>query len=260
MRGYFSRFFLAFAALMLIAPQIASAKAVSKEGFEFPAQGDVKIVVFRPDVHVGSLKVGGVDEPNPDWTEAARKNIQTAMQNSAQAQGAKMTFLDDFEGSDADLVQDYRGLFQAVSSAIFQHEMFPGNRLPTKQLNRGQKGKKQYAFDWTLGPETARLKQVTGGDYGLFFYTYDSYGDAGRKVAQVAMAVLFGAWVPAGVHIGYAGLVDLNTGEIVWFNTDLAMGGDIRDPDGAVKRVDQLLKDFPLRDGAVPVKAAAQKN
>jgi hypothetical protein len=37
------------------------------------------------------------------------------------------------------------------------------------------------------------------------------------------------------------------------------MGGDVRDADGAVKRVAQLLKDFPLRDGAVPVKAATKK-
>lgn len=259
MKRVFARFGIVFFALLLVAPQLASAKAVSREGFEFPEQGDVNIVVFRPDVHVGSLKVGGVDEPNPDWTEAARKNIQTAMENSSAAQGAKMKFLGEFEGADAEMVNDYRGLFQAVSSAIFQHEMFPGNRLPTKQLNRGEKGKKKYAFDWTMGPETARLKQATGGDYALFFYTYDSYGDAGRKVAQVAMAVLFGAWVPAGVHIGYAGLVDLNTGEIVWFNTDLAMGGDVRDGEGANKRVSQLLADFPLRKGAVAAKPAAKE-
>lgn len=259
MKRFFARLGIAFFALLLVAPQLASAKAVSREGFEFPAQGDVNIVVFRPDVHVGSLRVGGVDEPNPDWTDAARKNIQTAMENSAAAQGAKMKFLGEFEGADAEMVNDYRGLFQAVSSAIFQHEMFPGNRLPTKQLNRGEKGKKKYAFDWTMGPEAARLKQVTGGNYGLFFYTYDSYGDAGRKVAQVAMAVLFGAWVPAGVHIGYAGLVDLNTGEIVWFNTDLAMGGDVRDAEGSAKRVSQLLADFPLRNGAAAVPPTAKE-
>jgi hypothetical protein len=250
-----SRLLALFVALALVFPQAAGAKAVSKDEFQFPAQGDVKIVVFRPDVHVGSLKVGGVDEPNPDWTNDARKNIQAAMESSATAQGASMTFLGDFEGAQGDLVNDYRGLFSAVSSAIFQHEMFPGNRLPTKQMNRGEKGKKKYAFDWTMGPETARLKEVTGGDYALFFYTYDSYGDAGRKVAQVAMAVLFGAWIPAGVHIGYAGLVDLKTGDIVWFNTDLAMGGDVRDPEGAAKRVSQLLADFPLREGSKPVPA-----
>lgn len=258
MRYFGSRILALFVALALVFPQVAAAKAVSKEDFQFPAQGEVKIVVFRPDVHVGSLKVGGVDEPNPDWTNDARKNIQAAMESSAVAQGTNMQFLGDFDGANANLVNDYRGLFSAVSSAIFQHEMFPGNRLPTKQMNRGEKGKKKYAFDWTMGPDTAQLKDVTGGDYALFFYTYDSYGDAGRKVAQVAAALLFGAWIPAGVHIGYAGLVDLKTGDVVWFNTDLAMGGDVRDQEGATKRVSQLLADFPLREGSGPV--AAKKN
>jgi len=123
-----------------------------------------------------------------------------------------------------------------------------GDRLPTKtELRPVQGGKpaKHYKLDWTLGPETARLRDVTGADYAMFVYTHDSYGDAGRKVAQLLMAGLFGAYMPAGVHIGYAGLVDLHNGDIVWFNTDLAMGGDPRDSDGAQKRVGQLLEGFP---------------
>ena len=56
--------------------------------------------------------------------------------------------------------------------------------------------------------------------------------------------------MPAGIHVGYSGLVDLNTGDIVWFNTDLAMGGDPREPEGATKRVGQLMEGFPMRDGA----------
>ncbi len=54
--------------------------------------------------------------------------------------------------------------------------------------------------------------------------------------------------IPAGVHIGYAGLVELETGNIVWFDTDLAMGGDVREVDGAAKRVEQLLAGFPKRE------------
>jgi len=37
----------------------------------------------------------------------------------------------------------------------------------------------------------------------------------------------------------------------VWFNTDLAMGGDPREVDGAQKRVGQLMAGFPTR-GAPP--------
>jgi hypothetical protein len=238
---------LACAVLMAV-PQTAYAGAVTREGFAFPNEGEVKIVVFRPDVYVGSMKVGGVDEPNPDWTQAARANIQAAMENAAEARNSNMRFLPEYEGDEGRLINDYRGLFQVVSLAIFQHELLR-QRLPTKEMPREDRNEhKKYRFDWELGAQVARLRDVTGGDYAMFVYTYDSYGDAGRKVAQILVAGLFGSWMPAGVHIGYAGLVDLRTGHIVWFNTDVQMGGDVRDSEGAVKRVGQLLRGFPERD------------
>lgn len=128
------------------------------------------------------------------------------------------------------------------------HKLFPGNRLPTKRER----------FDWTLGPGVARLGELGQADYGLFFYTQDYYGTTGRKTAQVFAAML-GAYVSSGVHIGYAGLVDLKTGELVWINADAAMGGDVRETDGALKRVAQLLEEFPTREpkpspAAVPKK------
>ena len=54
-----------------------------------------------------------------------------------------------------------------------------------------------------------------------------------------------GAGVTSGEHHGFAGLVDLKTGDLLWLNADFAMGGDVRKPDGAQKRVSQLLEEFP---------------
>jgi hypothetical protein len=44
-----------------------------------------------------------------------------------------------------------------------------------------------------------------------------------------------------GQQFAYASLVDLKTGQVVWFNTLAATVGDIRTPDGAKKMVDGLL-------------------
>ena len=44
---------------------------------------------------------------------------------------------------------------------------------------------------------------------------------------------------------GHAGLVDLKTGDLLWLNADTQMGGDVREADGAKKRVRQLLAGFP---------------
>jgi hypothetical protein len=235
-------------ALVIGAPaaaQIGSHKDVAKSGFTFPATGPVKILVFRPDVQVGSQTAGGMNEPNADWTATARKQLTEALARAQQARSNELVMMPELEGDQAALLNDYRTLFRAVASAVIQHKLFVGNRLPTKKAE----------FNWTLGPGASKLAEIGGGDYGLFIFSNDSYGSAGRKAVQM-VGFLFGVPVSVGVHTGYAGLVDLHTGELVWINADMRMGGDVREPDGADKRIRELLNGFPARAGATP--AAAQ--
>ena len=206
-----------------------------REGFQLPP-GEVRILVFRPNVSVGAQTTGGMNEPSVEWTEAAKSHLIAALQKEQAARGTSLIMVPELEGEQNRLVADYTALFRTVAEAAFQHKMFPGNRLPTKKKE----------FDWTLGADAARLKAL-GGDYGLFFFTHDSYGSTGRKVAQILGAVMGFGLMPSGVHVGYAGLVDLSTGDLVWLNADLQMGGDVRTPDGAQKRVAQLLEEFPVK-------------
>jgi hypothetical protein len=245
----------------------ASAGSMTREGFTFPSDGQMDIVVFRPDVHVGSMKVGGMDEPNAEWTEQARVNIQQQLQAQAGQLNANVTFVDELEGDNAALLTEYRALFEAVSGAVFQH-VTQGDTLKTKEVrrmheNNGRVRERTFpTLDWTLGPGAAQLKEATGADYAMFVFTHDAYGDAGRKAAQAVgmLGCLIGACVivQAGVHVGYAGLVNLDTGNIVWFNTDLSMGGDPRELDGAEKRVRQLMEGFPARQEAADASGVAE--
>ena len=232
-------FRIAVAALALVAAPL-NAKAIVKEGFAIPDDRPVTIAVFRPDVAVGSLTAGGVAEPNAEWTADARRFMAAALESSQKTQKHKISFLGDPDAATA----EYTALFRAVSGAIMTHKMFPGNKLPTKKDR----------FDWTMGPGVNALAPVTGNaDYGLFFYTYDQYGTAGRKAAQIFGAML-GVGIVPGIHIGYAGMADMKTGEIVWFNTDIQMGGDVRTAEGAEKRVGQLLRGFPGTPELAPAK------
>jgi hypothetical protein len=229
-------------ALLIGAPataQIGSHKDVAKSGFTFPAAGPVKILVFRPDVQVGSQTAGGMNEPNADWTATARKQLTEALARAQQARSNELVMMPELEGDQAALLNDYRTLFRAVATAVIQHKLFVGNRLPTKKAE----------FNWTLGEGASKLAEIGGGDYGLFIFSNDSYGSAGRKAVQ-AVGFLFGVPVSVGVHTGYAGLVDLHTGELVWINADMRMGGDVRQADGADKRIRELLNGFPARAGA----------
>jgi len=223
--------------IVIVSPVSAAEKSAVKTGFAFPSDGSAKILVFRPDVSVGEQSTGGLNEPNVEWTNTALELLSEEMTKAELTKEHKLIFLPEYSGEDGKLVNDYQNLFEAVTGAVVSHKLFPGNRLPTK--------KNVESLEWNMGTGTQKLAELGGGDYGLFFYTYDSYGSAGRKVAQVFGALL-GAYVPSGVHIGYAGLVNLQTGDLVWINADLQMGGDVREPDGAKKRVSQLLEDFPV--------------
>lgn len=235
------------AAVLLAVSGTADAKVEADRAFRFPAGQPAKIVVFRPDVEVGEMGMGGVQEPNAEWTATARAKLSQTLTTHQKASGNEVVFLPDELGENAQLVADYQALFRAVAGAVVDHKMNPLAKLPTKKDR----------FDWTLGPEAARLSRVAGGDYALFLWTKDAYGTAGRKVMQAVMAGLFGAFVPAGVHASYAGLVDLKTGNLVWFNVDPGSGGDPRTDEGAAKRIGQLLQTFPAKEGA-PVKVAGK--
>jgi hypothetical protein len=53
--------------------------------------------------------------------------------------------------------------------------------------------------------------------------------------------------VPLGGQVAYASLVDLRTGNVIWFNTMIAAPNqDMRDPEGAQSLVQTLMRGAPL--------------
>jgi hypothetical protein len=226
--------------LALSAPAAAQERSAVKQGFTLAPNSKKKILVFRPAVSVGAQSTGEMFEPNAEWTERAKVNIQRALEQVQNTLGNEVIVAPDAYGDDARNVQEHMALFGAVSSAVREYQFFPGNRLPTKKSDN-----KKDVFDWSLGSGVSRLPGAQDADYGLFIYNKDEYGSTGRKILQVVALLGAGVAVKSGSHTGYAGLVDLKTGDLLWLNADQEMGGDVREQDGAEKRVRQLLEDFP---------------
>ncbi|WP_156680117.1 hypothetical protein [Sphingomonas profundi] len=225
-------------------PASAQEKSALRDGFTLPP-GSARILLFRPKVRVGAQSTGGMFEPNADWTDQAKRNIVTALATAQARLGHGIVVAEEPVGPAAATLASYRALFATVADAVITFQFFPGNRLPTKK-------RKGAAFDWTLGEGVRDIPGADGADYILFLDTQDAFGSTGRKVAQIFAAGL-GVGITSGVHSGYAGLVDARTGDLVWLNADRQMGGDVREADGAAKRVTQLLEDFP---GSTPAPAA----
>ena len=231
---------------MAAAPLRAQEKTGNKPGFSLKP-GSAKIVLMRPSITAGAQSTGGMFEPNADWTDQARENIGRTLAEVQSNLGNDVVNYVEPVGTDAQKIAEYRALFSTVASSVITYQFFVGNRLPTK--------KRKDSFEWTVGPEVASLPGLDGADYALFITTEDEYGSTGRKLFQFA-AAMAGVGIVSGVHKGFAGLIDLHTGDLVWLNADMQMGGDVRTPDGAQKRVKQLLEGFPGK----PAEAALAQN
>lgn len=226
--------------LVAVAPAEAQERSAVKQGFELTAQSGKRILVFRPAVSVGSQSTGGLFEPNAEWTERAKAHIGASLEAFQSRLGNQVVVAPEAYGAQAQALLEHMALFAAISEAVIEYQFFVGNRLPTKKRDN-----KEGAFDWSLGPTVAELPGAADADYGLFIYNKDAYGSTGRKVLQVLALLGPGIAVKSGEHMGYAGLVDLRTGDLLWLNADGAMGGDVREAEGSQKRVAQLLEDFP---------------
>jgi hypothetical protein len=240
---------LGAAVAMFAAPVAAQEKTGIKDGFTLKP-GSAKIVLLRPRIAVGAQSTGGMNEPNADWTDQARQNIGRELAATQGKLGNIVVDQVEPVGEDARRVAEYKALFDSLANSVITYQFFIGNRLPTK--------KRKGSFVWGIGPEVATLPGLEGADYALFITTEDQYGSTGRKMLQV-FAAMGGIGVAVGVHKGFAGLIDLRTGELVWLNADLQMGGDVRTPDGAQKRVAQLLEGFPGRPVVAAPAAAVAK-
>jgi hypothetical protein len=251
MRSAFFRASLLAVAVTLAAPAAAQERTATKQEFELPASSGKKILLFRPAVSVGAQSTGGLFEPNADWTDKARANIEAALAKRQATLGNRVVAPPESYGEQSRLVEEYTNLFGAVARAVVNYQFFVGNRLPTKKRDN-----KAGVFDWSLGPGVRDLPGAKDADFALFIYNKDAYGSTGRKLLQIAAALGPGLSVKSGEHVGYAGLVDLKTGDLLWLNADGQMGGDVREADGAEKRVGQLLEEFP---GSVAKKSETKK-
>ena len=99
-------------------------------------------------------------------------------------------------------------------------------------------------FDWSLGPGVEALAERYQADYALFSF-YRDYQASGGRVAFAILAAAAGVAVPTTAEFGFASLVDLHSGDIVWFNKVDVGAGELRDPGGARQVIDTLFKGLP---------------
>lgn len=211
------------------------------------------VLVIPPDSRIARVTLGGMEEERADWSREARAELQDALATRLNWQGVSTVSYPShgdvipWRPEDAPLV----AMHEVVGVSILASE-----RLPTQRARRPH-------LDYSLGGAVKRLREDFGADYALFVQCRASYPSEGR-VAIGVMAVLAGRSVHMGSVFGFASLVDLADGKVIWFSAPLNGSGarrgfgfglpppqliataDVREPDGAAAVADLLLAGVPL--------------
>ncbi|MEA3299174.1 MAG: DUF4136 domain-containing protein [Pseudomonadota bacterium] len=193
-----------------------------------------RILLMPMDVELSILTAAGLLEPQAEWTGNAMGYMTKSLEGNFSRAGYDIRVHDNNDEDPASDLAQLRKLHEAVGLSVLTHHIGP-LKLPTK---------KGGVFDWTLGTPAQQLKAAGAADYALFVFVRDSYSSGGRVALQIGMAIL-GAHVPGGQQLGFASLVDLNTGNVVWFNYLGRGTGDLRNQAAADKTVAALLDEFP---------------
>ena len=225
--------------LVLACSACTTTQRQASEDFK-PPQGAYKVIVMRPDIAVSLLTAGGTLEPREDWTNTAREEVLNAIRKQQLSKGGTTTVALKREdaGATPELVIEMERLHEAVGQSIKLHKYMPYAALPTK-ANK---------FDWTMGELAVKYGAASGYDYALFVFARDSFASGGRAAIQ-ALGFLGCAvgvcMIPGGgIQQGFASLVDLKTGNVVWFNYLVSEVGDIRTAQGANDMVKRLLSSM----------------
>lgn len=243
-----TRFMPLAAALFLCLGGCAATTQQAGEGFKRPS-GNYRLVVMKPDISVSVLTAGGMNEPREDWTVTSRDNVLASLKQQQAKRGGstQVVFASTSAANDDPALAQLDRLHEAVGQSVLLHKYSPGGALPTKQ------GK----FDWTLGKLATDYGAATGYDYALFLYARDSFSSGGRVALQAVgmLGCVVGVCVMpgGGIQQAFVSLVDLKTGNVVWFNHLVSAVGDIRTPEGADAMVNKLLET--MRDAKAPKKS-----
>jgi hypothetical protein len=201
------------------------------------SQTQKKVVIVQPDVVLSELTAGGMTEPRADWTKAALEAMSKSFDSFMARKNVVTVKLNEL--TDPHEIQLVK-LHDAVGGAVIIHTA-AGVKLPTKTS----------ALDWTLGPGTNTMRDRYGADYAMFIFVRDSYATAGREAVIAGSLVLCAVTgvcpaIQGGTLVAFVSLVDLRTGNIVWFNLYGSEAGDLRTDKKMGEFVNTLLKEFPL--------------
>lgn len=203
-----------------------------------------QIVLLPVDIDVYEMSAGGVREEVPEWSDAAKTNVRSALLLSKGRAGqccvSREVDTSSLTPEERDVLEEHLALFNSVAGSALWADL-PANTAWHFKAEE---------FDYTLGNGLAFLKNRYGIDAGLIITGHDVVSTPGRKTTAVVGA-LFGVVVPLGHSMLIGGLVEFETGNLLWLNHAISAGNvDLRERESTLKLARELMAGFPAAAGS----------
>ena len=208
-----------------------------------------KMLLLPADIRVHEISAGGVVEKVDDWTISASNH---AMKSVREIAGSKSLFepkeVPALADAEKQVLEQHVALYELVAASADLSKSGPFAPWRERAKN----------FDYTLGPGLRELAERSDIDAAVIVIGSDYISSGGRK-ATMALGILAAALtgvavIPVGgtAYVS-VGVVDLRSGNLLWFATNRGQTDDLRQEQQVRAVLDKLFTGYP---GATLVKSA----
>lgn len=192
------------------------------------------IAMVPADIEVHELGVVS-SEPVPEWTEKAKGLADSYLNGMADNDSniSVITF-DSLSESEQKILDQHIALYDAVAASYL---MSHRDRVWTKRSLKS---------DWTVGNGLSFLKEKTDANTVLVVMGED-YKSSGGRAATMFFAAIAGVAIPGGHSVIHAGLIDVESGEVLWTNTAFSTVHSLDNERGSREMLDTAFSNFPAK-------------
>jgi hypothetical protein len=230
--------------IALLVAGCATPKGSLNHGFtKNPGHGlPRRVLLVEPDIRVHEVSAGGVVEKVDEWSRQASGLAIESLRNAAQRRNLfELVPAASLTLTDKAALEQHAALYALVAGSAY------GAQISSSPAWR----QRAAEFDYTLGNGLASVAQHSHVDAAVFVVGSDYISTAGRKAAMV-FGILTGALTGMVTAPGSApafmslGVVDMRSGELVWYSTDFRDGAaDLRDAVAMKSLIDEMMQTYP---------------
>jgi hypothetical protein len=223
------------AALVLSACLTLPAVGADKPQEKAPAAPPIKVLLLPVDFDVLEMSASGIVEPVPADTQAAEtaltESAARVLRASNRFQIIDMPAMSDEE---KELLKEHMALYKLTANNAAQMIRMGGPAWKAKQKN----------FDYSIGDGLKFLIERSGADSAVVVAGAKMSASGGR-VAMFILLAAAGVAIPLGGAQGTGGLIDLDTGRILWLEDSAVFKGDLGEKVNADGAMWSLLGKYP---------------